>query len=438
MIYTNVVFNLKPQMSAVIVSQNDDTKDVVEVTLDGVPITFEVLHVPPVYPLPRTVVSEFCPNLVRSARRESNALRRALSFCDSPRTLVVVPWPCARVPSSCSFVEGAAFVLPAEKLPEPNSFFPLNWRYASGYRLVELEPVVDVVTNATLSTDFFLSRSFTNKVSDFAAQHRGANNFEDLPGFVLADTLKHLAPHAHGAGKHDPLLTVFRPDYASKLKLQADDFIAFCSSEWKDVSPETKMLAGHTQDSKHFYALVKFALPVECVDQLKHVILTNPKADTWQALIGRQVFERAEKLARAIRSKFVTDLLAAVGLQPRKSNPAEVETVYDVFDALVQLIHKPDATETSGIVFYSGCAATHRATRGMLVQLGPDRDSGVLWLHGPPSSRVGGTEWEQKVSGNSLPVLATQRLTKKSMELMASSGWNKAWGFAKIDPIVFV
>ena len=100
---------------------------------------------------------------------------------------------------------------------------------------------------------------------------RGPNTHSSVPGFILPETAKHLAPYAHaGIAAIDPLLTQFRPDFVktSKLRLQDGEYVAFCSSSWANVSKEAKAMAGHADGSRHYYAVVKYGLPQECVDQV--------------------------------------------------------------------------------------------------------------------------------------------------------------------------
>jgi hypothetical protein len=230
------------------------------------------------------------------------------------------------VPPGCAYAESAAYVLPAHALPEPRSFFPFNWRYAAGFALVEIEPMLDDKTNAALSAEYFMTRQFQEKRTALAAALRGASNSHGTtPGFILPDTSKHLAAYAHLGTARDPLLAQFRPDFArtSKLKLLSGDYIAFCTSTWSNVSAETKAMAGHAEAMRHYYAVVKWGLPLESVDQLKMLLYCNPNGDTWAKLVARKPFERAVDLARALRAKFLTDALsiAGKGLRPLGTPP---------------------------------------------------------------------------------------------------------------------
>jgi hypothetical protein len=76
--------------------------------------------------------------------------------------------------------------------------------------------------------------------------------------------------------------------------------------------------------------------------------------------------------------------------------------------------------------------------RGLVTEVGPDRDAGLLWLHGTPSGKIGGDAWKQPASVNSLPVFSNVRATSKTLDAFASAGWEKANGYAKLEPIVFV
>lgn len=115
-----------------------------------------------------------------------------------------------------------------------------------------------------------------------------------------------------------------------------------------------------------------------------------------------------------------------------------MDTSTDVFDEQPFDVASPDGSSTAGVVFYAGCSPTHRATRGVLTEAGPDRDLGLIWLHGQPSSAVGGCAWKQPASVHSLPVYASARATTRTLESFAAAGWNREWGYAKVEPIVFV
>ena len=158
--------------------------------------------------------------------------------------------------------------------------------------MVEIEPVLDDTTNASLSSEYFMTRQFQERSKEMTKLLRGANSHGSTPGFILPETSKHLAAYAHAGTTRDPLLTQFRPDFVKthKLKLQPDDYFAFCTSTWTNVSKETKAMAGHSEAMRHYYAVVKWSLPVESVDQLKMLLYCNPNADTWcaSALFGRQ------------------------------------------------------------------------------------------------------------------------------------------------------
>jgi hypothetical protein len=103
------------------------------------------------------VILEFCP---RAAGGHDADLDRALDACVRPRLLAAVPWKHAAVPPGCAHADSAAYVLPANAMPDSHSFFPINWRYASGFALVEIEPVLDDKSSAVLSAEFFMTRQF--------------------------------------------------------------------------------------------------------------------------------------------------------------------------------------------------------------------------------------------------------------------------------------
>jgi len=154
----------------------------------------------------------------------------ALAECSVPRCLAVVPWAGARVPPGCSFAESTTYVFDASCLPETESYFPFNWRFASGIAMVEIEPVLDDATGVLLGNDFFMTHTFTAKLSELAKAVRGPNSFEEMPGFVLKDTVRHLVPYAGPCAHGDPLLATYKPGFEDtcRLNLQEQDYVAFC------------------------------------------------------------------------------------------------------------------------------------------------------------------------------------------------------------------
>ena len=423
--------------------QVDDDRNVVACFVDDEPLPHSIETAPPRIDRPRGVVREFCAQLSKnrgSYDADTNELRRALARCGGGKTLASVPWYCARVPPGSVHADCVAYVLPASVRPTPTSFFPINWRYASGITMIEIEPVLDASSAKMLTTEYFLTRQVQSAIKSFTERVRGSNSFNDLPGFVLEETKRVLAPYAHALGENDPLLKTFDPQYAAepKLKLQSDDYVAFCVSDWANVSDETKALAGHKEAQRHYYAVIKFDLPIECIDQIKMIIYTNPNSDCWNKLIERKVFERIHSTALAVRMSLLTRAMSAIGLKPKKSNPRPVDTMSDVFDSNSISVGLDNGQEAEGVAFYSGCAPTHRADRGMVMPMGPDRSDGVLWLHGAPGEAIGGLAWKQPATVNSLPTNGQQKITKKIMDFFVSAGWSKNWGYAKIEPIVFV
>jgi len=418
----------------VVVYQNDDSHVVEGVDVDGVSQEFTLVKIEQKLPVPFTVVTELCPALQKDA-----SLRH---FFHTTRDAYVaaVPWAAASVAPGGSFADCCTYVLPATVLPKENSFFPVNWRYASGFTLIEIEPFVDATTGTQLSAEFFLSKQFTEKLESLQQSLRGLNNLEDIPGFVLADTVKHFFAFAD-AGGCDPLLKCYNPQFVrtSKLKLQQEDFIALCVSEWSRVSQETASLAGHTNTTRHYYILCKYSLPVESVDQLKMLLYLNPHSDAWEKFITRKPFERAAETAEQLRLDFINKALRHLSLQPKRSNPHPTHTNFDVFDDhIVNVNVRNNGEDVPGVTFFSGCTPTHRSSRGIVMHMGADKQDGFLWLHGPSSARIGGESWKQPLSVNGLPVTHNVKLSKKSLNTFTKAGWNENWGLVKVEPIQFV
>ena len=417
----------------------DEERDVKRVEVDGVPPDeFSTLSIASSVALPSNVVGELCPSLTR---QDEKALRKFFSVRKDD-FLAAVPWHGAHIPPGCSSADITTYVLPADNVPTSKKFFPLNWRYASGYTLVEIEPTLDASTGVSLSADFFLSKQFNEKVDALVADLRRPNNLEDVPGFVLTDTLKHLIPFAD-AGPADPLLRTYDPLFARngchKLKLQQDDFAAIMVGDWSKASGETVSMAGHTPATQHFYLVVRYTLPPETIDQIKMLVYLNPHKDTWAKLIARKPFERAVETSEHVRHSIVRRVLVGLGLEAKKSQPHFTDTVFDVFDETPISVATPNGDEKSGVAFFSGCTPTHRSSRGCVVELGPTRDDGCLWLHGPSTgAKLGGASWKQALSANSLPVLATTKLTKKSLNAFVAAGLGRDYGFVKCVPIRFI
>jgi hypothetical protein len=413
----------------------NESGEVESVSVDDETTRFEIQKRAFRYEIPKTVIKEFCP-----VAKMNQLLKQSLVFAASPRTLAMVPWANARVLGGSQYCDISAYVLPANAVPEPATFFPLQWRYASGFSMIEIEPMLDEEKTLPLTEAYLIRKEFTNVLEGLTGANRGANHPRHIPGFILQDTVQHLMPFASTGIKNDPILNTFDPTFMKhcRLKLQDDDYIGFFKSDWADVSIDCKKLDGHSEAQSHFYLLVKYTLPSECADQLKHVLHANPHNDTWQKLITRKIFTRAQETARAVRHAFLKDTLASVGLQARRSNPDVVDTEFDLFDPTPINVTVDDGPEQNGIVFFSGSAPTTRADNGMLIELGPERDHGMLWLHGQPAPVVGGSSWKQLASVNSLPVLTPSKLSKKTLELFGAAGWNKQNGYAKLTPIHFI
>jgi len=390
--------------------------------------------------IPHHIVTEFFPP---TSRRE--ALYRSLTACSS-QCLAIVPHAFAHTPEGCDYPTCTTYVLCAGRTPTPSSFFPLIWEYASGYTMVELEPVLDDASGLRLTEQYFLTNTFTQKVSAFAAHVRGENGYKDTPGFVLQDTLKSFETFASKLFAEDPLLRTYNPNYlkseqCSRLKLQPNDYMYFGCSDWSTASQETKSLSSHKETERHFYLCLKYKLPIESVDQIRILLYQNPQSDTWKKLVDRKVFQRIHELAHGIRVSMVEKTLKYFGLVPKKSNPHLVDTMYNVFDSTIVKVRERNGNEEEGVVYHAGCTGTHLSSLGVVSEVcSSERDAGWLWLHGPSSSRIGGLHWPQVATSNSLPVVTgpSGRITKKHLDSYASMGWEKTNGYVKITPLIFI
>lgn len=415
-----------------IVHINEDG-EVESVTVDDALLTFSIKKINIRNEIPKTVIREYCPKM-------SDQLKQSVKFGAPPRALAVIPWSGAVVRPGTQYSDITTYVLPAEKTPEAETFFPMQWRYASGIMIVEIEPTLDKDRTIAVTEEYLIRKDFSAILESLSTSMRGSNKPQDIPGFILQDTVNFLKPYASKSLIKDTLLSTYNPDFIKKcrLKLQPSDYIGFFKSDWADSSIETRKLDGHKEAQAHYYAVVKYTLPAECVDQLKHILFANPSNDTWVKLVNRKIFARASEISKAVRHKFLMDTLSAVGLQPRKSNPAVVDTEFDFFEQQTVTVGSTEGNEDVGVVFHSGCTSTARAERGMCVEIGPERDSGLIWLHGSASPVVGGSAWKQPASVNSLPVLATSKITKKTLDQFANAGWGKQNGYVKLVPISFI
>lgn len=382
-------------------------------------------------------------------KRTSAEARKAL-YMLRKHYIAVLPWNNLTV-APLQYPTGAVYVLDQSEVPS-HSFFPVGAAYASGFTMVEVEPVIDRALGLTLTSDWLSQKSVTETVLRLRATLRGDNEPQHLPGLVLHDTVEHLRKHSSPTYEGDPLLNTWKVDYvkthAQHLRLQPGDHVGMYVSEWGDVTEETKNFAGHKKDTKHYYVVVKYTLPVETVDQLRHVLYENPLKDPWGAFVKRKVFSRAEEVAAAVRETKLRETLQQLGLRAKLSNPDVVHTVFNVFDGtsvnVNVRISDEDAgehrmVETEGVTFYSNCVPTHRCARGCLIERGPDRDDGLLWLHGPQAGTLGGTQWKQPASVSSLPCTGfNEKLKKTQLKAFESAGWDIANGFAKLDAVFFV
>jgi hypothetical protein len=236
-------------------------------------------------------------------------------------------------------------------------------------------------------------------------------------------------------------LRTFRPDWTPDgVRLGSDDYCFIGASNWGEVSASTREVAGHANGQVHFYLVVKYSLPPEVVDQLAHVVYTNPRNDTWKEFSERKVFERTHALAERIRTHFIDLALREMGLQRKKSAPETVHTNWNVLDAATIQVRasSADSAASTGVCFYSGCTPTHLARRGVVVPRGPDADAGCLWFHGEPSGFVGGRSWKQPSSVSAFPCTLgkDQKWTKRELQLLSDAGWDSSNGYVRVDAIV--
>lgn len=417
-------------MNRAIVSISD-AGDVTAVQVDGHAVEFEI---------EKEVAEEWNPAHMTTFLPPSPSAETlaALAKATPPVCTAVVPWSRMAVRPHDQFATGCAYVLPSNALPETGSFFPLNASYASGLSMVEIEPLLDAKTGMCLSREFFLTSAATSALDKLQASLREPLAPADIPGFVHADTVEVLRPFSAPTFADDPVLNIvgLAPRRAA---LAVDDYVGFAYSDWADVSADAKALDGHRAGSAKYYAYVRKSLPYESCDQLRILRYINHRGLTWKQLATCPPFARAVEEAHRQRHALLLQCLAALGLQPRLSNPTRVDTDWNILDPTeVTALSADEGEEPNvGIVFFSGVSPSHLHQGGVLVENGDTRQEGLLWLHGPPSAVIGGDSFHLMESCNSLPTQACGggRLNKKHI---TSAGWQKAWGHATLNPIVFV
>jgi hypothetical protein len=304
---------------------------------------------------------------------------------------------------------------------------------------VEIENKLDD-RGLMLTPDYFVTHDAHERRNTFIALAYGSTDPDALPGVILHDTVKDLQPFTSSKYPRDPLLRTFRPDWAPNgVRLGSDDFCFIGVSNWAEANASTREVAGHANGQVHFYLVVKYSLPPEVCDQLAHVLLANPKKDTWKTFSERKMFERTHALAERIREHFISMALREMGLQPKKSTPDVVHTNWNVLDSTPIQVRAASADESvaTGVCYYSGCTPTHRAKRGVVVPRG-DVDAGCLWFSGDPSGFVGGRAWKQPQSVSAFPCTlgAEQKWTRREMKLLEDGGWDPTNGYIKIDSLV--
>lgn len=417
-------------MNQAIITLNDDGA-VTAVTVDGLAIEFTTASAAP---------PEWNPMHVESflGQAPPDAALAMLARAVPPFAQAAVPWSRMAVLDGDQFATGVAYVLPADVKPQADSFFPLNCSYAGGYSMVEVEPLLDVASGTCLSREFFLTDATSRALARLGARLRAPLEARDIPGFVHADTVALLRPYSAAAFPDDPLLNTVAGT-ARRASLADGDFVAFAYADWAEVSPATKALDGHRPGSCHYYCYVRRALPIDSCDQLRLLRHLNHKGLTWRQLATCPPFRRALEEAHRARHALITETLAALGLQPRRSAAGFIDTDWDVLDASeVSVVPSDDAEEPAGgIVFFSGVSPSHVRAGGVLIEAGDVRQDGLLWLHGPPSQDTGGDPFHLLGSVNSLPSRACGggKLNKRHV---SNAGWDKAWGHATIQPIAFI
>lgn len=407
------------------------------------PFTVQTTHIKKQYDLGKKYIGEFLEfkKVKQTCKEKLHALRKQFLFVLAWTSLHDTPH---------GFPTGCAYILEADEVVNAKSFFPIDFNYASGFCVVEVDTIINAELGITLTTDWLSNQAVTAKLLKLRGDMRGDNKMEHLPGLVVGDTLVNMKKYSSCNFQNDPILTPWKTDFLknniTNLKLQRDDFVGLFTSTWDDVSIDTKNIAGHKPAAKHYYLVCKYTLPIETVDQLRHVILENPLRDSWAALVKRKLFERAEDISKCVRKDKINSALKTLGLRVKTSNPEFFESAYNVFDTtpVVVSVTKGEGgdsviSDASGVVFYANCVNTSKCSRGAIIERGPTPEDGLLWLHGPPAGTIGGIAWKQPSTVNSLPCAGfAEKLKKTTIKQFESAGWTPANGFAKLDPVFFI
>ena len=208
-----------------------------------------------------------------------------------------------------------AYVLRARSVPAPDLPFPLDGAYASGLSLVEIEAMRP--SGVALTEAFFGSPEFASRLAQARALWTGARGHP--PGVVGRKMCDAFQTYTSEGYAGDPLLRKYSPlPFESwEPALRPGDFLGVFKSNWEKASKPTCAMANHKEGQTHFYAVLRWRLPVEIVDQLAHVIRCNPDGATWADLVARNEFKHAEELALAVRERLLSRRAAARGGESR-------------------------------------------------------------------------------------------------------------------------
>ncbi len=357
-----------------------------------------------------------------------------------PNCLAIVILPNARLDAGCALPTGVAYVLPSAEKPVPRDFFPFPTEYATGLSMVEIEPRL-TADGMQLSMDFLNTPQFLEKLQSLRERLRRPARVELQPGVVQADALRDLSRFATPAFAADALMHPYRPDWQNiwEPNLGPKDYVALAVSDWTKVSEQTKAAEGHVSGQLHFYVIVKFSLQPEVVDQVVMTRFENPGERTLGELAAHPLFKRALDVSEGSRELLAKASLAHLGLAPKQFGPQHAphftHTTWNVLDSLRVVVGSSKGKKEEGVMFYAGCAPSHRAERGALVERGQEREDDVLWLHGPFKAGVtGGTGWKMPPTCNAIPSDGV-KWTKSLFEGLETSGWARESGYARLQHV---
>ena len=256
------------------------------------------------------------------------------------------------------------------------------------------------------------------------------------PGLINPATRAHAAmvSACSPAYPQDPLLRMYDPEPFESWKphMRRGDFFRIYYSDWDTVNEETRAEYGHGNHDLRFYAVLRWRLPQEMVDQLAQLVRLNPDSESADRLARRTEFERAVEISEGAREAIVNRILKMATLERKKDvglGGGFVHTTSDVFVPGVSSDYGEDM-----VAFYSACAPSNLTSGGVL-SVSDEPSAPAYIFFGPPDrTNVGGDPWDMPEVANAVPTNLVW--SKADVMSMAGVGLPVHNGFIKLQPIV--